>query len=61
MRLAQTRQRMRMLIRGNRERGQIIITFQDGRKTVLEYQVHVEKGQTYWNEYLFNGELYGKQ
>lgn len=51
----------RWTVRGNREQGQIIITFQDGRKTVLEYQVHVEKGQTYWNEYLFNGVLYGKQ
>lgn len=57
----QNQGRGRWTVRGNREQGQIIITFQDGRQTTLEYRVHVEKGQTYWNEYLFNGELYSKQ
>lgn len=35
--------------------------FKDGREVVVEYQVHIEKGKTYWREYWFNGELYGKQ
>ena len=57
----QNRNQGHWTVRGNREQGQIIITFQDGRQTTVNYQVHIEKGQTYWNEYVFNGELYGRQ
>lgn len=57
----QDQNRGRWTVRGNREQGQIVITFQDGRQIVVEYKVHVEKGQVYWREYWFNGELYGKQ
>jgi hypothetical protein len=32
-----------------------------GGERSLQYLVHVEKGKTYWGEYFFNGELYGKQ
>jgi hypothetical protein len=27
----------------------------------IQYRVHVENGETYWNEYWFNGDLYGRQ
>jgi hypothetical protein len=47
--------------RGNRERGELIITFQDGSQKVFPYQVHVENGEVYWSEYYFNGVLYGKK
>ena len=57
----QNQTRGRWTVRGNREQGVIIIKSQDGSETVIEYKVHVEKGQTYWNEYWFNGALYSKQ
>ena len=47
--------------RGTRERGVIIITYQGGKQREVQYQVHVEKGETYWGEYFFAGDLYGKQ
>jgi len=57
----QQRNQGRWTVRGNREQGAIVITYPNGNETVLEYQVHVEKGHTYWNEYLFNGKLYSKR
>jgi len=45
---------------GDRRQGKIIIKRQDGNENVLEYKVHEKNGQTYWNEYWFNGQLYGK-
>lgn len=45
---------------GDRKQGKIIIKLQDGTENVIEYKVHEENGQTYWNEYWFNGQLYGK-
>ena len=51
----------RWTVRGNKEKGQIIISKQDGTQTVLDYQVHVENGEVYWREYWFNGSLYGKK
>ena len=51
----------RWTVRGNRQQGVIVITLQDGTESVLEYRVHVEKGQTYWREYWFNGKHYSKQ
>lgn len=57
----QDQNRGRWTIRGDQEHGQVVITFKDGREVVVEYQVHIEKGKTYWREYWFNGELYGKQ
>lgn len=53
--------RGRWTIRGNKQNGVIMVTFQDGTESTLEYQVHVEKGQTYWNEYFIDGELYGRK
>jgi hypothetical protein len=45
-------------VRGNFRRGQIIVTKGDGAETVLNYEVNVQDGETYWGEYLFNGEKY---
>ena len=38
----------------------IIIRHANGNEETLEYRVHVEKGETYWREYWFNGKLYNK-
>jgi hypothetical protein len=51
----------RWTARGNRERGTIIITYRDGSREIINYQVFVEKGQVYWNEYLFDSVHYSKQ
>ena len=48
-------------VRGNKQEGVIVITLADGTEQLLNYRVHVEKGQTYWNEYIINGDLYSKQ
>lgn len=48
-------------VRGNKQEGEIIITYQSGNQRVIPYQVHVENGQVYWSEYYFNGVLYGKK
>jgi len=47
-------------VRGNSKQGKIIIILDDGKENILDYKVHEEKGQTYWNEYWFNGQLHGK-
>jgi hypothetical protein len=51
----------RWTAQGSREQGVITITYANGNNTSIEYRVHVENGETYWNEYWFNGELYGRQ
>jgi hypothetical protein len=51
----------RWTVRGNREQGNIIITYPNGSETYVQYRVHVEKGQTYWNEYKFDGNHYSKR
>jgi len=51
----------RWTVRGDRQQGTIIIIKNNGEQITLEYKVHVEKGETFWNEYLFNGDLYGKK
>lgn len=53
--------RGRWTVRGSKERGVLLITNEDGSQDQVEYQVHVEKGRTYWSEYYFDGVLYGKQ
>ncbi len=47
--------------RGTREQGVITINYSNGNTTTVEYRVHVENGETFWNEYWFNGELYGRE
>jgi hypothetical protein len=51
----------RWTAQGSREQGIITITYANGNTTSVEYRVHVENGETYWNEYWFNGELYGRE
>ncbi|HEX7318809.1 MAG TPA: hypothetical protein VF399_00425 [bacterium] len=46
---------------GSRSKGVITITYSDGTERRIEYSVHVENGETYWNEYWFNGALHGRQ
>ncbi len=50
----------RWMARGTKRSGVIIISHPDGTKEELEYNVYVEKGHTYWGEYLFNGYHYQK-
>jgi hypothetical protein len=58
---AQEGNRGRWAAQGNLERGVITLTYSDGSQEAVEYQVHVEKGYTYWNEYFFDGKLYSKK
>jgi hypothetical protein len=51
----------RWSVRGNREAGVITLSYESGSSRDVNYQVHVENGQTYWNEYYFAGDLYGKE
>lgn len=57
----QSQSQGRWSVQGSREQGVLTITYANGSTTTIEYRVHVENGQTYWNEYWFNGELYGRQ
>ena len=57
----QDQERGRWTVRGTREQGVIILRYPDGRQDTVEYRVHVEKGETYWNEYWFDGKLYGRR
>jgi hypothetical protein len=54
-------ERGRWAVRGDRRQGLITLTYQNGNQTQVSYRVHVENGETYWSEYWFNGDLYGKQ
>ena len=48
----------RWKVRGNFQRGQIVIMKNDGSEKVLDYEVHVQNGETFWGEYYFNGVMY---
>ena len=48
----------RWTVRGNFQRGKIFITKSDGSESVLDYEVHVQNGETFWGEYYFNGVMY---
>jgi len=52
--------RGRWTVRGNKEQGQIIISFPNGEETIYEYTAWVKDGVTYYAEYLFNGTYYYK-
>lgn len=47
--------------KGTARVGTIFYKSQDGSSDTLSYQVHVEKGRTYWGEYYFDGTIYVKQ
>jgi hypothetical protein len=51
----------RWTVRGNKTQGVLILTYSNGNQESINYQVHVEKGQTYWREYYFDGTLYWKE
>jgi hypothetical protein len=57
----QDEDRGRWTVRGNKRKGVIYMNAADGSEYEMSYQVHVENGQTYWNEYLFNGTHYMKK
>lgn len=43
---------------GTKESGVLTFKYEDGSVKEMNYNVFVEKGQTYWNEYKFNGTMY---
>jgi hypothetical protein len=45
---------------GDKRSGVLVITLNNGSVERYRYQVHVEKGKTYWREYLLNGVLWAK-
>ena len=53
--------RGRWTVRGTRQQGVITLAYENGERADVQYAVHVEKGETYWNEYFFDGDLYGRQ
>lgn len=50
----------RWSVRGDINRGVLTIMYNDGTQDVLNYQVHVANGQTYYSEYYFEGQLWSK-
>lgn len=57
----QDRSKGRWTVRGTRSSGVIILKFPNGSTEEVQYRVHEEGGQIYWNEYYFDGSLYGKK
>jgi hypothetical protein len=53
--------RGRWTVRGTRQQGVITLVYESGERADVQYAVHVEKGETYWNEYFFDGDLYGRK
>jgi hypothetical protein len=46
------------MIEGSLTEGTLTLVDPNGDRFAVPYQVHVEDGETYWGEYLFDGELY---
>jgi len=57
---AQDKTTARWTVRGNLRQGVLVINSPDGTEKVWQYNVHVEKGETYWREYVIDGTLYRK-
>jgi hypothetical protein len=53
--------RARWKVRGGERQGRILLIFPNGNQNHIDYRVHVQRGQTYWREYFFNGRLFRKQ
>jgi len=51
----------RWTVRGNKKEGVLVITYSNGSESIINYRVHVEKEETYWNEYWFNEIHYSKK
>jgi len=47
--------------KGSPEEGTIYYQSQNGERDSLTYHVHVEHGEPFWNEYIFDGKLYCKE
>jgi len=58
---SQSRANGRWRVQGDQRSGVIIINLNDGSTQQYRYQVHVEKGKTYWREYKLNGVHYAKE
>ncbi len=52
--------RGRWTVKGDKDSGQIIVTYPNGNQSVYNYRVHVERGEYYYNEYNMNGSHYWK-
>lgn len=50
----------RWTIHGNRDQGRITVRLASGSEIYYDYRVHEERGEKYYSEYWFNGQLYGK-
>jgi len=61
MAASQDSDRGRWTVRGNKDSGTIIVKLANGNEIYYEYQVHIERGQKYYTEYRFNGNLYSKK
>jgi len=61
MTASQDSDRGRWTVRGNKDSGTIIVKLANGKEIYYEYQVHIERGQKYYREYRFNGNLYSKK
>ena len=48
----------RWMVVGGLRKGQLHLVDQNGRETLIHYQVHIRGGEVYWGEYFFNGQLY---
>ncbi len=46
------------IIEGSLTEGTLTLIDPNGDRSAFPYQVHVEDGETYWGEYLIDGELY---
>ena len=53
--------RGRWTVRGTRQQGVITLVYESGERADVQYAGHVEKGETYWNEYYFDDNLYGRK
>lgn len=47
--------------RGNRFRGALLFTDDEGGQALVEYRVRTEKGMVYWNEYRIGGALFSRK
>jgi hypothetical protein len=52
--------RGRWTVRGTRQKGVITLVYESGEREEIPFSVHVENGETFWNEYWFDGVLYGR-
>jgi hypothetical protein len=43
---------------GGLRKGKFYLVDQNGRESVIHYQVHIRGGEVYWGEYFFNSQLY---